>query len=292
MSVRSLVRVPPGDRPVEAGPGAHGVDPRIAARRRHVAALAGRRRLRRLLALVVVVTVAGSAWALTRSPLLDVDDVVVEGAVQTPTDEVLAAVGARPGDQLLDIDADAASDRLEALPWVADASVAVDWPSSVRVSVRERVPVALGWRADGTGWLVDAEGRVLGPARGGEALVAIEGVEVGDAGGALDPAAAEALALVGQLPPGVASRLEAVVVTPAGHLDARTRTEPPAAVWFGPPADLPAKVATLQTLFGQVDDVDVLVWDVRAPGTGAVTRIPGPPPGTASDGSAGGEADG
>lgn len=290
MSVRSPVRSPEGDRSGGAAPRADGVDPRIAARRRHVAALAGRRRLRRLLVLVVVVTVAGTAWVLARSPLLDVDDVVVEGAVQTPTEEVLAAVGARPGDQLLDVDVDAARARLEALPWVADASVSVDWPSAVRVSVRERVPAALGWRADGTGWLVDAEGRVLGPARGGETLVAIEGVEVGDPGGMLDPAASEALALVGQLPPGVASRLEAVAVTPAGHLDGRTRTEPPAAVWFGPPADLPAKVATLQTLFGQVDDTDVLVWDVRVPGTGAVTRVP--PSGPAADGSAGGEADG
>jgi cell division protein FtsQ len=228
--------------------------------------------------LVVVVTVAALAWLVARSPLLDVDDLAVEGAVRTPTEEVLAAVGARPGDQLLDVDVDAARDRVVALPWVADASVALDWPSSVRVSIREREPVAAARGDDGSDWLVDAEGRVLAPSVGDEGLVVVEGVGVGDPGSTLGPAAEGALALLAQLPPGAASRLEAVVVTSAGHLDGRTRTEPQAAVWFGPPTDLAAKVATLQTLFAQVDDTDVLVWDVRVPGTGAVTRIPPPPP--------------
>jgi cell division protein FtsQ len=274
MSVRPLVRAPADDGSDDGV----GVDPRIAARRRQVAALAGRRRQRRLLVLVVAFTAAALAWMVTRSPLLDVDDVTVEGAIHTPTEEVLAAAGAGPGDQLLDVDVDGARERLLVLPWVADASVAVDWPSAVRVSIREREPVAVARRADGTGWLVDAEGRVLAPARADERLVVIEGVEVGDPGDALDPAADGALALIAQLPPGVASRLEAVVVTPAGHLDGRTRAEPQGAVWFGPPTELAAKVATVQTLFAQVDDTEVSVWDVRVPGTGVVTRVPPQPP--------------
>ncbi len=290
MSVRSLTR----PRSTAGDHGGDVVDPRIAARRRHVASVAGRRRRRRLLAVVAVVTALALGWVVVRSPLLDVDEVTVDGALRTPTDEVLAVAGVLPGDQLVDVDTGAARERLLASPWVADASVSVDWPSAVRVSVQERTPIAVTWRDDGTGWLVDAGGRVLAPARGDEGLVGLEGLVVGDPGTTLDAGAAGVLELLAVLPPGSRSRLEALVLTPAGRLDGRTR-DPEAAVWFGEPTELAAKATTLETLFAQVDDEAVLVWDVRVPGTGAVTRTPPPAPPSAPDGddrSTGGARDG
>ncbi|MGI9033123.1 MAG: hypothetical protein ACR2HY_05490, partial [Acidimicrobiales bacterium] len=57
------------------------IDPRIRRRQLQVRRAEGRRRLRLLVATSIVVAVLGAGWGLTRSPLLDVDRVTVQGAV-------------------------------------------------------------------------------------------------------------------------------------------------------------------------------------------------------------------
>ena len=59
--------------------------------------MTGTRRLRLLVVFATVALVLTAAWMATRSPLLDVDEVVVRGADRLTADDVLAAaeVGAR-----------------------------------------------------------------------------------------------------------------------------------------------------------------------------------------------------
>jgi cell division protein FtsQ len=253
------------------------IDPRIDARRKAVARARGRRRRTLAVVLGVAVLAVAGAWGLGRSALLDLDELTVEGAERTGVEAVVAATGVRDGDQLIDIDVDATRARILALPWVADASVQVDWPGALRIRVSERSPLAVARTSASTGMLVDGAGRVLGPATGLEGLPVLEGVPVGEPGTDLGPASAGALELIAILPPGVRSRTDAVVVTPAGELELRAR--PGGVVRFGPPTRLPDKVLAAQTLFAQVDDVFVAEWDVRVPGSPTVRRAaPAPAP--------------
>ena len=94
----------------------------MRARRIRVRRDAGKRRLRRLtLVLAVLALVVGAAVA-TRSPLLDVDRVEVTGAEQTSAGAVLEAAGSRARRALVSVDVAAAARRVEALPWVDDAT--------------------------------------------------------------------------------------------------------------------------------------------------------------------------
>ena len=69
------------------------IDPRLEARRVEVARDNGRRRLRKVLIALTVLLVLLGLGALTRSPLLDVDEVVVRGADQVPAATVRTAAG-------------------------------------------------------------------------------------------------------------------------------------------------------------------------------------------------------
>nr|NIR41854.1 FtsQ-type POTRA domain-containing protein [Actinomycetota bacterium]NIS36949.1 FtsQ-type POTRA domain-containing protein [Actinomycetota bacterium]NIT98463.1 FtsQ-type POTRA domain-containing protein [Actinomycetota bacterium]NIU22072.1 FtsQ-type POTRA domain-containing protein [Actinomycetota bacterium]NIU70566.1 FtsQ-type POTRA domain-containing protein [Actinomycetota bacterium] len=119
-----------------------GIDPRIRARRIAVRRAEGRRRLRFLLAALAVVGIAVGAWALSRSPLLDLDHVRIEGVGAGRVAAVDAAAGLGRGTPLVDVDLGAVETAVEALPWVRVAEASRDWPGTVRIDVGERVPVA------------------------------------------------------------------------------------------------------------------------------------------------------
>ena len=103
------------------------VDHRIAQRRRQVAADRRRRWLRRTGAVAAVLALVAGAAALTRTPLLDVDELLVRGHVRTPEAAVLAARGLAVGDPILELDEAGAEAAVRALPWVADADVSRSW---------------------------------------------------------------------------------------------------------------------------------------------------------------------
>ncbi|MCI0346445.1 MAG: FtsQ-type POTRA domain-containing protein, partial [Chloroflexi bacterium] len=124
-----------------AGP-ALPIDPRIRARRIAVRRDEGRRRLRRLLTLGGLVGALAFAGLTTRTPLLDVDRIHVEGAQRTAVEAVLATTGIRRGDPLTDVDLERARAALVTLPWVADAEVTRSWSGTIRVRLTERVAVA------------------------------------------------------------------------------------------------------------------------------------------------------
>jgi cell division protein FtsQ len=247
------------------------IDPRIAARRNQVVRDQGRRRLRRLLVCLGIIAAVAVAWGLTRTPLLDIDGIDVRGLGQTTEEQVVAASGLSPGDQLLDVDAAAVRERLLALPFVKDASVRVGWPDTVVIGIAERQPVAVVPAADGSSLLVDAEGRILGPAVPGWEWIPIEGLEVGQPGEQLPAESAGALAVLAELTPGLRSRVEAVMVV-GDNIDLRVR--PAGVVWLGPVTDLEAKLRSLRTVFAQVDDRDLATVDLRVADQAVVTRVP------------------
>ena len=115
------------------------------------------RRHQRLRLLLVVPLVATVAWVLWASPLLAVRTVQVDGAVSLTADEVREAAGVRTGTPLLRVDVHAARSRVARLPQVASVQVTRGWPSSVVITVTERVALAVV-ESDGQRFLVDDEG--------------------------------------------------------------------------------------------------------------------------------------
>lgn len=128
-----------------------------------------RRMSRRLVAAwiaLAVVVVGVGAYALSRSELLDVDEVLVVGPASdgrwglSPEDLVLAT-GIEWGSPMVGVDADEAVRRVAAEPWVASVEVDRRWPGTVEVWVRQRVPVANAVDPAASVALLDAEGTVL-----------------------------------------------------------------------------------------------------------------------------------
>jgi cell division protein FtsQ len=139
-------------------------DRRIAERRKAIVAARARRR-RRLLgwALVGLALAAGVAY-LVRTPLFGLSAVRVEGTQVLERSEVVAASKVRIGEPYLGLDLAAIRGRVAALSRVASVRVTRDYPSSLRITVTERPPVASVFQG-GRYWLVAADGTVLDPAR-------------------------------------------------------------------------------------------------------------------------------
>jgi cell division protein FtsQ len=135
-------------------------DRRIAERRKAIIAARVRRR-RRVLgwALVALALAAGVAY-LIRTPLFGLSAVRVEGTQAVARDEILEVSKVRVGEPYLGLDLAAIRDRVAALPRVAAVRVTRDYPSSLRITVTERPPVA-SVSSGRIYWLVAADGTVL-----------------------------------------------------------------------------------------------------------------------------------
>jgi cell division protein FtsQ len=135
-------------------------DRRIAERRKAIVAAKVRRR-RRILgwALAAIALSAGVAW-LIRTPLFGLGAVRIDGTQAVAEAEVLEASKVRIGEPYLGLDLAAIRDRVAALPRVAAVRVRRDYPSSLRITVTERPPVA-SVSSGSVYWLVAADGTVL-----------------------------------------------------------------------------------------------------------------------------------
>lgn len=253
------------------------VDPRFEQRRRQVVEERRRRWVRRGLVVAALVAVAVGAWALTRTAVLDVDALEVVGADRTGVDGVVTASGIAVGDPLLDLDLDGVATDVEALPWVARATVERDWRSGmVRIVVQERQPAAALVAGEQLA-VVDAGGRVLAvgprarPAPAAAELAQVE-VEVIPAPSAVvDERTASLVAVATSLTPGVRSRV--VAIRSSGE-DVELVLQPTGTVRFGPAVDVEEKVRTLQTTLAEAQLDCLAVIDVRVPDTAVLTREP------------------
>jgi cell division protein FtsQ len=265
--------------------GAGPIDPRIHERRVAVTRAEGRRRLRVLLVAVALASAIGIAWLIVQSPFLAVKQVNVEGATRHSASEVEAAAAVKDGSALLFVDTDAVARRVEALPWVGEARVERDLPTSLTITVNERLPVAWVRRPVpsgspegtlGTIVLVDRSGRVLGeeaqPPVGLPELIGV--TRVPDRGDRIEPAApARAIA---QLPDALRSqtaslhrrRGQAVLALAAPPGGAQPAAEE---VKLGSFEAIGAKGAAALAILDQLfaDRAEVGYIDVRVPGAPA-----------------------
>ncbi len=249
------------------------IDPRIRARRIGVQRDEGRSRLGKLMVVLGLLAIVAASVAALRSPLLDVDHVVVVGAKRTSAEAIVAASGVRRRTSMGDVALGPSSRRVADLAWVRRATVRREWPGTVRITVTERRPLAQ-IRSGAGGWLlIDRAGRLLarvsGPKTG---IVELTGVEAAGPGSWLDAAFTDALGVAESLPADLRSQVAGVGRDGRGT---SLRLSDGLAVGFGGGEDRGAKVEALRTLLAQPDRpcfASIYLGVASAP---ALTRHPG-----------------
>lgn len=156
-----------------------------------------------LLATVVLVIVGiGLALILYFTPAMSARNIVVTGTAAVSRDEVLDAARVRPGTPLLQINTNQIADRVAAIRRVASARVQRQYPSALRITIVERVPLVVKDFPDGP-HLFDRDGVDFATAPPPPALPYIDVADPGPS----DPATKAALAVLTALRPEVAGQV-------------------------------------------------------------------------------------
>jgi cell division protein FtsQ len=100
--------------------------------------------------LVAIVVTVGLGLVLYFTPLMSVRNFVVDGLRVLPQDEVVVAANVRTGTPLLQVDTNKVADRVAAIRRVASVRVQREYPSTLRVTVVERIAVAVKDFPDGS----------------------------------------------------------------------------------------------------------------------------------------------
>jgi len=93
----------------------------------------------------------------------EIRQVVLTGYRATSVGAILEAAGLAGRTPSLSFDTVTARARIEDLPWVRGARLAVTLPDVLDITISERDPHAVWEEAPGKAYLIDAQGRVLGP---------------------------------------------------------------------------------------------------------------------------------
>ena len=136
------------------------INPRIQERRIEIIRAKGKRRLRILLTVVLSVLLSLAAVLISKSSLLDVDEVVVVGA-NSELEELIVAIANIPKSKpILEVDTQSIMERIKRIPNVKGAKVSRSFGGKVTISVTLRKPSVLLSNL-GEWFLVDLDGRVL-----------------------------------------------------------------------------------------------------------------------------------
>lgn len=98
---------------------------------------------------LISVIVVGLGLLLYFTPIMSARSIAVTGTGTVTQDEVIAAAAVAPGTPLLQVDTDAVAERVAAIRRIASARVQRQYPSTLRVTVVERVPVVVKDFPDG-----------------------------------------------------------------------------------------------------------------------------------------------
>ena len=162
------------------------------------------------------------------------------------------------------LDEGAVRRRLERDPWIANAIVSTDLPSTISISVLERVPVAVALTEDGR-QLIAADGTPLGVAAAGSALPEVRLVgEPGQPGPAFDAVAAGA-GVAGGMPRAIRLQVELVVIGSDGTITLHLTDG--VTVTYGGPDEFESKAQAIAAILAYAEDQGraLMSIDVTAP---------------------------
>lgn len=111
-----------------------------------------------LAGIALVLVVAVGVWLVGFSSVFGVSTVVVRGEHSVSADQVRALAQVPDGTPLVRLDTDAIRTRVEAIPDVASATVTTSFPSTVTITITERVALGVVRAPTGGFMLVDRTG--------------------------------------------------------------------------------------------------------------------------------------
>ena len=111
--------------------------------------------------LVAMVVSAAFALAVLEAPFFEAENVQISGAARTSEGMVLQSLDIGEDQSLLLYDTAEGAERIAALPWVKAVEVTRQWPSTVRVVIRERAVSATVGSPSGREWVVLGEDGVV-----------------------------------------------------------------------------------------------------------------------------------
>ncbi|HJT95687.1 MAG TPA: FtsQ-type POTRA domain-containing protein, partial [Mycobacterium sp.] len=148
------------------------------------------------------VVVVGLGLLLYFTPIMSARNIVVTGLGAVSQEEVVTSAAVKSGTPLLQVDTDAVAERVAAIRRVASARVQRQYPSTLRITVIERVPVVVKDYPDGQ-HLFDRDGVDFATAPPPPGVPFLEV----DNPGPSDPATKAALAVMTSLRPEVAGQV-------------------------------------------------------------------------------------
>ncbi len=248
-------------------------DPRIHARRVRVERQRGHRRLGIVLGVLVAAGVSVGVVALLHSSLFGARTVVIAGAEHTSRGQVLEVTGLDRKPPLIDVNTTVMERRLDRLPWVGEAHVHVEWPSTVSVAVVERTPVAVSILPTGGYAVLDVTGRVLADQtkRPDELPVVSVPATPGRPGSSLGIASRPVLAAAAALPVSLLSRVDEIVGSGPEGVVLRLSGGLKAVV--GDDEALQEKFVSLATVLERVNLDRVAAIDLRVPAIPVLTPL-------------------
>lgn len=134
-------------------------------------------------ALVLTAALAAGVAAL---PLFAAKTIDVEGMSHLKEAQVLEAGGVTTQTNLIYFSTATIEARLERQPWIRDASVERTLPSTLTITIQERIPAAVGTRG-GAIFLIAADGTTLEEVAHEAGLPSIRGVRPGEVGDSPEP---------------------------------------------------------------------------------------------------------
>lgn len=221
----------------------------------------------RTLKVVGVVAVLGFGTAgLSQTSLLSVKTIDVAGTSHLNSDQILDLAGLPKGKAMISVNPGAIESRIEADPWVSDASVSRKWPTTVNISVVERTAVAAAQTEDGR-WAELGDGGIVlsvvdSPTQG--LPVILDQKLSPNPGATLDAETARLVALVGQLPDSL--RPKVIQIQRDGDGNVRLGLTSGPIIDLGQLDDkLGNKLLSAATVISKEDNDNIKVLDVRSP---------------------------
>jgi cell division protein FtsQ len=221
------------------------------------------------------------AWALLGGRLFVVRSISVTGTHLVTESQVIAAADVPLGTPLLNVNAGAVAQRVEAIRQVAAATVTKDWPDHLAIAVTERVP-AISIKMAGGGYdLVDGTGVIVRWTGARPAGLPVFQTSLTGAALRGDPGVAAVVAVLRELQPWLATQVITVTTAPVLTGDGGTVVQAQqvtlvlrsgTTVLWGQPGDAAQKNRELEIVLEDRGHQNTLRdVDVSAPGT-VVTR--------------------
>ncbi|TDH48599.1 cell division protein FtsQ/DivIB [Mycobacterium eburneum] len=210
------------------------------------------RGLKLVVATVLAVLVAvGLGLILYFTPVMSARDVAVSGAEVVTREEVLDAAQVQVGTPLLQIDTDQVANRVATIRRVASARVQRDYPSTLQITIVERIPLVVRDFADGP-HLFDRDGVDFATAPPPPSLPYLDVENPGPS----DPATQAALQVLTALSPDVADRVGKIAAPSVASITL-TLTDGRVVIWgtTDRTAEKAQKLAAVLSQPGQTYDV-------------------------------------